>query len=389
MCVRDRGFALMLVLIASAGAFALAAQASLTARASMTETRAFIDRAESTRRARGAAVVALTGLLTPAQGFNEGAVESEGAGRAATRNATGIRGAGSDEPDATDIELPAIVRDLLRGMLDEAEEQQEERERNRETIANLNGGAGVDSATDPDIGVGARLLEKFGLPARDLELELPGDEWTYILRFTDAIGLLDINEAEEDQLATYFALKGVAPERARAIAQQMLDWRDADSFVRPLGAEARNYEGSGIEITNDRFVALDELLYMPSMTREIYELVRADLILDGTETHANSAPHEVLASVPGMSQSFAQRIIEARAQKPLDAETLRAIAPPNADEAMAYLRTKPSNVVRVRVEMRRDDGSARRVFVGHAAFGESGIRAVALAPVYDQPESES
>ena len=83
------------------------------------------------------------------------------------------------------------------------------------------------------------------------------------------------------------------------------------------------------------------------------------------------------------------RIIETRAQKPLDEETLRAIAPPNGDEALAYsARSRPTSSAsasRCAAMM----GRARRVFVGHAAFGESGIRAVALAPVYDPPEGES
>jgi len=384
MRVRDRGFALMLVLIAAAGAFALATQAGLTLRASLTEARSAIDRAESNRRARGAVVIALNGLLTPATGFEEGA---------SARDSASVF-SGSNTQPATEIdpgdelELPAIVRELLGGSLAQVEEEQQDREDRAEDRAGRNGGLGAETViAGPDrrTGIGLRQLERFGLPALPIEFQVPEDDAVYTVEFADAVGLLDLNVAEEAQLTTYLRLVGVETGRASAIAHQILDWRDEDDFVRPLGAERANYEGSGVEIANDRFAAVEQLLYLPSMTRDIYARIRRDIILEGTGVHANSAPFEVLASVPGMSRSFAQRILEARASRPLSDQTLKQIAPPGSDLALANLRAKPTGLVRIRLTM-RDEGV--RTFEGYAALDDRGVRAITLAPVYDLPEGE-
>ncbi|MEQ9616589.1 MAG: type II secretion system protein GspK [Phycisphaerales bacterium] len=383
MRVRDQGFALMLVLIAAAGAFALAAQASLTIRANMTEASAAVDRADAQRRARSAAVVALTGLLTPAAGFDEGASPRERIGAGGGRG-SGARGPSSPVPiDENELELPAIVKELLGGALKEVEKEQEERDERREDLQSRNGGLGADAAlagADRSLGIGYRQLERFGLPPAPVEVSVPGDDATYTIEFADAVGLLDINTAEERQLTTYLTLKGVESGRAQAIAQQILDWRDEDEFVRPLGAERDNYAGSGIEIANARFTALEQLLYMPSMTREIYAMIRRDVILEGTGVHVNSAPLEVLASVEGMNVAFATSILETRALRPITENELRAMAPPAARGAMGFLRTRPTNLVRLRVVM-EDEGV--RVFEGYALLDDSSVRAVTLSPTYD------
>ncbi len=176
---------------------------------------------------------------------------------------------------------------------------------------------------------------------------------------------------------TYLRLKGVDAGVSTAIAHQILDWRDADHFVRPLGAERANYEPAGISIANGRFVTVSELLYLPSMTREIFAKIRRDLITSGTDVHANSAPYEVLASVPGMPVAFAERIERAREAGPLDLPGLRALAPPGADEALAFLRSDPSNLVRVRVTV---EGTGRRVFEGTPRWATTGFGPSRLHP---------
>jgi len=384
MRVRDRGFALMLVLFAAAGAFALAMQAGLTMSANLTEARAAIVRADATRRARSAVVIALNGLLTPANGFDEGA---------SVRDSAGVRaGARSGSQPNTEIDtgeelvLPAIVRQLLGGGLNEVEEQEQERDERAAERASRNGGLGADGAVrgpNRRTGIGLRQLERFGLPVRPVEFSVPEDDAKYTIEFADAVGLLDLNKAEEPQLTSYLRLVGVDAGRATAIAQQILDWRDEDDFVRPLGAERGNYEGSGIEIANDRFSAIEQLLYMPSMTREIYARIRRDIILEGTGVHANSAPFEVLASVPGMTPGFARRILESRFARPLNDQSLRRIAPPGSEIALAGLRTKPTGLVRLRLTMRSD---GVRVFEGHALLDDRSVRAITLTPVLDYLE---
>jgi len=97
----------------------------------------------------------------------------------------------------------------------------------------------------------------------------------------------------------------------------------------------------------------------------------------------NSAPPAVLASVPGMTVEFANRLITARLQRPLDEETLRRITPPSAAIASTYLRAKPSNIIRFFLTMRSD---GVRTFAGHAVLSDRGIRAVTLTPFYEFSE---
>lgn len=56
---------------------------------------------------------------------------------------------------------------------------------------------------------------------------------------------VDLNAAPPELLAALFQAVGVRPTEARALADRVVDWRDADAVKRPSGAELEDYARAG------------------------------------------------------------------------------------------------------------------------------------------------
>ncbi|RMH27795.1 MAG: hypothetical protein D6693_04745 [Planctomycetota bacterium] len=240
--------------------------------------------------------------------------------------------------------MPPEMKDLLRGLARDGADASPD--------APASGGAQATRET----GGPYTALRARGLPAGAMTVRLDGAEAR--VRVIDAGGLVNVNRAPRDGLARFFEARGLSSADAAALADQIADWRDEDSVPREFGAERDDYRARGVQIRNGPIRTLEELLYLPAMTRERFDLVREDLTLvgDGRVT-ATTAPRAVLLSVPGMTPDAADAILSARR-----AGALRTLA--DLDEAVDRFTAGA-----VETGLRLDPTSHLRILVTPAGGG--------------------
>lgn len=360
----------MLVLLAAAGLFAVALHVALTARSGTVEARVLSERAAALREARSAAAILLTSLGTTPERF----AGQSGSG-------SGDRPAAPDTPPASDeeedIELPAIIKELIGKNIEDVEDQaKEDREQDNRKVQ----GSGISGrATARE----ARERIRFAtLPTRPITVRLRDGGPSYRITIADAMSQLNINEASRDQMLAYFAAKGVAFETASAVTAQLMDWRDADSSPEPGGSEQDQYSLRNIACRNGPLTMLEELLFFPSMTPALYASIRPDLTTFGdARIHVGSASRAVLMSLPGVDEQVADAIIEARREAAITDEMLGRLLPIRAGEAKERLTTAPGSVLRLRVE---PIGVESPPYEGLAVLNAKGvIRALGLRAIYE------
>ncbi len=364
MRVCDRGFALILVLVATATVFALAIQSGVVVRATTLEVIVLREREAASRGAHGAASLLVKSLLQSGSSTLDAEFAASGDADAAP-------------PEEEDIELPPLVKamlgDALKDLEDEAKDQIEQ---DNQSLNLASQGGAVSGRTNA---VGAyRLLSRTIARAEPVTVQLPGDDLEYHIRLTDAGGQLSINTANEQQLDAYLEAVGVETLQRRRVIDQLLDWRDEDSVTRRYGMERSRYQALDISPRNGALRSIEELLYLPAMTRELFERIAPDCSVAGDESiHATSASREVLLSVPGVTAPITDRIIDLRTRGELTPESLEHALPVTADKARAMLRAEPGNVLRISVEV---SGEARHRFEGIVVIDGNRIAALGLRP---------
>jgi len=93
------------------------------------------------------------------------------------------------------------------------------------------------------------------------------------LRVVDEAGKLALNHLSSAQIAQILYNLEVPDDEAQVIADSIIDWRDKDDLHQPEGAESEYYEDlpRPYRAKNAPFDAIDELLLVRGVTREIYE----------------------------------------------------------------------------------------------------------------------
>jgi hypothetical protein len=381
MRIRHRAFALLIVLVAVAGVFALGLRSAASARAVQLESRVMSERVVGERLARTAAVLVLRGLTTAPTADNRSsnnALASSGPG-GGSDSPPALADAAAEEDKKPD--LPAILREMLG---ENAEAAKKAEKAAQAGAARLSDGAGLTGrrtrATD-----GLALLQRVGLPSKPIDVTV--EDRRLRVTLADAGGLLNVNTVDEVRFAKYLTLKGVDSSLAARIANQLMDWRDADSFERQDGAESATYERRGLACRNGDLFALEELLYLPAMTRDIFERIRPDLCAGGDgKAHLGSAPAEVLLSIDGMSPSAIDQILSLRANGRLTQSAVDSALRGVWDKAKEQLRFQPSGFVRVTVEtlgrINKDNGLDRvkeaRRFEGIGVVSDTGVNEIGL-----------
>lgn len=165
-----------------------------------------------------------------------------------------------------------------------------------------------------------------------LELRMRFDDIDVALHLMPENARVDLNAAPGPLIEGLVAqvARRVAPEMsARAVADAILDWRDTDSRVRPMGAEAADYQAAGRAYgpRNGAFLSVSELTRVLGVTPALYEGLAPLLTVYAwsPQVDALSASREVLLAVPGLSESAVDEFLDARAQQPLDARRAFAL----------------------------------------------------------------
>lgn len=158
-------------------------------------------------------------------------------------------------------------------------------------------------------------------------------------------GKYDLNTIPDDLLRNLIGGLGVGEVERDIITDSILDWRDQDNFHLLNGAEDEYYEAlpKPYSCKDGNFDTVEELLQVRGVTPELFygcsgggsdaapgwQKGLVDLVTVYSRTtriDVNSAPKEVLLTLPGLSGESADGIIKAREEKPLkDINELRQL----------------------------------------------------------------
>jgi len=354
--------------------FALAMQSAILMRTSTVEARVMSDRAVSEREARSAVAIVLTGLSTTVERF---AAQSNSSISPIAPSAPG----GGDAPPASEeeekprLELPQVIKDMLGDVGDKLDDEVNKAAEEERRLAD--GGGVTGRVRGPR---GRNVIRVSGVPSIPVEVRLEPGGPVYRVSLSDAASQISLNSTSREQFMRFFEAKGVGIEVAQPLVSQILDWRDDDNFLEPGGAEQPTYDQKGVICRNAPFEAVEELLFLPIMTRELFSHIRDDLTVVATEQiHAGTASRAVLASLPGMSLEIADELIAVRATQRLTKELLDRTIPLVARDARELMNIEASSILKVRVEV---EGSTSLVYEGLAVMGDKGrIRAIGLRPL--------
>lgn len=127
------------------------------------------------------------------------------------------------------------------------------------------------------------------------------------VRITDEDAKVDLNGAPPELLAGLLRAVGVEEGDAEVLADRIVDYRDPDDEVRPLGAEDPDYLTAGRErgAKDGPFVTSEELEEVLGMPQELVErLLPLVTVYSGAEGFDPSRAQKIiLRSLPGITEA--------------------------------------------------------------------------------------
>jgi len=175
-----------------------------------------------------------------------------------------------------------------------------------------------------------------------------------LLRLQDDRGLLNLNLAGEDSLHRLLGALGVPYPRRNRLIDTFNDYIDEDDFKRLNGAEARDYDAAGLtRPRNEKLVTPYDPINILGW-RDFPQLWQngglPELAVTGTSVglNPNTAPWQVLITLPGMTEETAKRIITLRRQTPIRlVDQVAAMIGVPAVNLMMQVITLPSDGIRL------------------------------------------
>jgi general secretion pathway protein K len=186
-------------------------------------------------------------------------------------------------------------------------------------VRNLTDNAVARAAADAGI---QRAILDFMTPAAHKKFRANGTvyEWQFAgcnvrISLQSERDKVNLNAAPETLLVSLFGSVGIDPDKAKSLADAIVDFRDADSFRHPHGAEESDYRTAALVWSpkNTDFETVEELQQVLGVTAAIYELVAPRLTIYSTEaaiypTKAGERLTEILRSAGINRPLFVPRI---------------------------------------------------------------------------------
>ena len=142
------------------------------------------------------------------------------------------------------------------------------------------------------------------------------------VRLQDSAGLINVNFVQPEMLLRLLGQMGVPAENRDVLLDTLNDYTDTDDFRRLNGAEAAEYRARGLlPPPNDFLVTpwqLQNIIGWKEQTtlwkdQRLFEIVTTARVLS---FNPNTAPREVLATLPGSSLENADSLIRLRTVNP-------------------------------------------------------------------------
>jgi general secretion pathway protein K len=171
----------------------------------------------------------------------------------------------------------------------------------------------------------------------------------------DESAKIDINTASDALIRGLFVSIGMSDDDASRMVDAILDWRDADAFKRPNGAEEPDYVAAGLPYkpANAPFQAIEELQLVLGMRPEIYRRIAPMITVYSRQAGVNPqlASRDVLLAIPGVGSDDVDQYIALREQARQQGQPLPAFA-----QAGQY-SSSYTMVASIRSEAHLDDGT--------------------------------
>ena len=206
--------------------------------------------------------------------------------------------------------------------------------------------------------LGTTSLTEYGLGRGDVATAMDNRPYRttgdVLVRLQDSRGLFNLNVFEDDRLFRFLGTVGVeGAQRARMIAT-LRDYIDPDKLHRLNGAEDDEYRALGLPPPANRNLITPWEASRIIAWRDKPDLWRSGQLADLTTTsnvmglNPNTAPLEVLATLPGVTQETAQAIINRRRLTPItDLRDIAALTGLSTHQLMDEVAVIPSNAVRI------------------------------------------
>jgi type II secretory pathway component PulK len=118
---------------------------------------------------------------------------------------------------------------------------------------------------------------------------------------------LDVNEATDEMLDSLLRALGYDTETSATMTDALIDWRDSDDVIRPLGAERAWYDATRRERPRDASLAdINEISFVRGFETAHFDSVMS---VDRGRISLATAPVTVLLSVPGFTRETAETIV--------------------------------------------------------------------------------
>ena len=132
---------------------------------------------------------------------------------------------------------------------------------------------------------------------------------------------IDLNTARSELLAgLLYSVAKLEPERVATLVDAILDWRDRDNLVHPLGAEDSEYLKNGLSYgaKDGPFNTIDELLLVMGMDSKLFNQIKPVLTIHSHYPGINPqlAPRNALLALPGITVEEVDAYINKRKNNP-------------------------------------------------------------------------
>ncbi len=186
----------------------------------------------------------------------------------------------------------------------------------RNTWAQVRGEALADAGISRAIlGLMDKRIEK-RWRVDSMPVHLSFGDATVTVRIQDELGRIDLNAADGALLTNLFLSVGVPADRAEAVVDKILDWRDAGSTHRLHGAKDAEYRDAGYSYgpRNGPFQSVDELQLVMGVTPELYRSVSSALTVYSGRAAFDPriAPKEVLLALSSANAESVEDMLAGR-----------------------------------------------------------------------------
>ena len=161
----------------------------------------------------------------------------------------------------------------------------------------------------------------------------------YEIQYLDALvrirmlaesGKIDINKADQKQLASLMRLAPLTEEEQTPLVSAILDWRDADDLINIEGAEKQQYRDAKLKYQprNKPFQSIEELQMVLGMNESVLDWLepRITVYSGSSQVDLSKASREVLLTVPGIDPDLIEQYLELRRQSAITGTPMQPFA---------------------------------------------------------------